>query len=261
MNFNYFEIHLVDHCNLNCQNCDNFSPLAKDFYVDKNKFAKDFKQISIIAQDKIRNIRLLGGEPLLHPEINELLKISRISFPKANIRLTTNGIKLSSMSEDFWKTCNENNIIIEITYYPIDINKEKIKKLSKEYKVNVIPFDKTDKIVKTSYRNPVREKKFGNIDKKYKKCYQRGRCVSLKDGNIYPCTCIPNICHFNSYFNKNLEVTEKDFINIYSIKSVEEIEKFLDGAPPFCGYCDVAGRTSGKPWGTSKKDIKEWLNE
>lgn len=261
MNFNYFEVHLVDHCNLNCQSCDNFSPLANESYVNIDKFTEDFKRLSILAQSKIKNIRLLGGEPLLHPKINELLKISREFFPKASVRLTTNGIKLSKMPESFWKTCNENSIIIEITYYPININKEEIERLAKEYKVNVIPFDKTDKVVKTSYRNPIREEKFGNSEKKYKKCYQRGRCVSLKDGNIYPCTCIPNVCHFNKYFSKNLEVTEKDFISIYNIEKIEEIEKFLDNAPPFCGYCDVMGRTSGKPWGISKKDIKEWLNE
>ena len=261
MDFNYFEIHLVDHCNLNCQSCDNFSPLADEIYVNKLKFNRDLRRLSILAKDKIKNVRMLGGEPLLHPEVSDFLKISRNYFPEANVRLTTNGIKLSKMPENFWRTCNETRAIIEITYYPININKEEIKRLAKEYAVVVVPFDKTDKIIKTSYRNPVKEEKSGNPDKKYKKCYQRGRCVSLKDGKIYPCTCIPNICHFNKYFNKNLEVTEEDYIDIYKVKDIKEIEKFLDNAPPFCGYCDVMGRTSGKPWGTSKKDIKEWFNE
>ena len=85
--------------------------------------------------------------------------------------------------------------------------------------------------------------------------------MSLKEGKIYPCTCIPNICHFNHYFNKNLEVTKDDYIDIYEVDDVKEIEDFLDKAVPFCAYCDVSNRTSGKKWDTSKREIEEWLNE
>ena len=261
MNFNYFEIHLTDHCNLNCQSCDNFSPLAKETFLDKKSFSNDFKQLSSLNGISITRLRLLGGEPLLHPSINHFLKVSRKYFPKAEIRLTTNGIKLSKMAKTFWETCKENNIIIEITYYPIDISKDKIMELAKTYGVLVIPFDRTDKVIKTSYRNPITEERKGNAKDNYNRCYQRGRCMSLKDGKIYPCTCIPNVCHFNKYFNKNLEVTEKDYIDIYKIKDVKEIEKFLDTEVPFCTYCDVLGRTSGKKWETSKRNIGEWLNE
>ena len=27
------DIHLTDHCNLNCKGCTHFSPLAEDFYL------------------------------------------------------------------------------------------------------------------------------------------------------------------------------------------------------------------------------------
>lgn len=261
MNFNYFEVHLTDHCNLNCQSCDNFSPLAEETFLDKKVFNDDFKQLSKIAEKSIKKIRLLGGEPLLHPFINYFLKTSRKYFPKAEIYLTTNGIKLSKMPKAFWEACKDNDIIIEVTYYPIDISKDKIKELASTYNVSIVAFDNTDKKLKTSYRNPIKENKKGNAKENYNLCYQRGRCMSLKDGKIYPCTCVPNVCHFNKYFNKNLEVTEKDCIDIYKVKNVKEIENFLDSAIPFCAYCDVKGRTSGKTWGTSKREIGEWLND
>lgn len=261
MDFNYFEVHLVDHCNLNCQCCDNFSPLAEEHFVEKESFTNDFKQLSNLdSNGKIKSMRLLGGEPLLHPYINYFLKTSRKYFPDADIRLTTNGINLATMPKAFWETCKENAIIIEITYYPIKINKGLIKELAEIYGVTVVPFDRTDRIIKTSYRNPIRAKKVGDPKENYKRCYQRGRCMSLKEGKIYPCTCIPNICHFNKYFKKNLEVTKQDSIDIYKVGSFEEIEKFLDTEVPFCAYCDIQGRTRGKTWRTSKKEIGEWLN-
>lgn len=261
MRFNYFEVHLVDHCNLNCQSCDNFSPLAEENYVDKKSFTNDIRQLANLSGQSIMKIRLLGGEPLLHPSINYFLKISRKYFPRAEIKLTTNGIKLAGMPKIFWDTCRENNIVIEVTYYPINLDKDKILELAKRYKVTVIPFDRTDKILKTSYRNPLKEEKVGNAEENYRRCYQKGRCMSLKEGRIFPCTCIPNVCHFNKYFNKNLEVTEKDYIDIYKVQSAKDIEDFLDKAVPFCSYCDIKGRTAGIPWSTSEMEIEEWLNE
>ena len=35
---NILEIHLVDHCNLNCGGCNHFSPIAKPWFIDPNYF-------------------------------------------------------------------------------------------------------------------------------------------------------------------------------------------------------------------------------
>lgn len=32
------EIHVVDHCNLNCAHCDNFAPIAKPWYITPGNF-------------------------------------------------------------------------------------------------------------------------------------------------------------------------------------------------------------------------------
>jgi hypothetical protein len=29
------EIHIVDHCNLNCAGCNHFTALAKEYYIEK----------------------------------------------------------------------------------------------------------------------------------------------------------------------------------------------------------------------------------
>ena len=82
----------------------------------------------------------------------------------------------------------------------------------------------------------------------------------MKNGRIYPCTCIPNICHFNKYFNKNLEVVPEDSIDIHT-HTLEEIENFLKNPVPFCAYCNVKNRTNGKSWATTNYDIKEWFDD
>ena len=32
------EIHVVDHCNLNCAGCNHFTPLAKPFFIEVKDF-------------------------------------------------------------------------------------------------------------------------------------------------------------------------------------------------------------------------------
>jgi hypothetical protein len=81
--------------------------------------------------------------------------------------------------------------------------------------------------------------------------------LSLKDGKIFGCVIIANINHFNSYFNKNLEVCAEDFIDIYKINGIDELYDFMARPVPFCGYCDYAS-TTWAPNKPSKKDISEW---
>lgn len=261
MKLTYFEIHLVEHCNLNCKSCDNFSPLANPEYVDLKEFEKEMMRMSLLSVNQITKIRLLGGEPLLHPQVNELLKISRIYFPNTQLLLTTNGILLNKMNDEFWRVCSENNIIIEITYYPINLDRESYHRKADEFNVKIIPFDNVKTSIKITHRNPVNDKKDQDKCYNYERCYQRWRCISLKDGKIYPCTCIPNIYHFNKYFNKNIQVTEKDYINIYDVTDIKQIEEFLNHEVPFCAYCDLKNRTNGAPWSVTSYKLEEWFNE
>lgn len=261
MKFTYFEIHLVEHCNLKCQSCDNFSSLAEPEFVDVQYYERQMNRMSELAGSQINRIRLLGGEPLLHPEVNTLLEISRKAFPNARLLLTTNAILLDKMPEEFWNVCHNNNIVIEYTFYPVKLDREKHKELANQYGVELIPFDGIPTEIKVSHRNPVNDK--GDQDKyfNYEHCYQRWRCMSLKDGKLYPCTCIPNIYHFNKYFNKNIPVTDKDYIDIFRVNTVQEIEEFLSREVPFCAYCNVRNRSNGKPWSVTKFELGEWFDE
>ena len=83
-------IHLASHCNLNCWGCDNFSPLSEECYADLNIFAKDIACLSKFLKNRVSRIELLGGEPLLHPNIENFLPIARMAFPETPIKIVTN---------------------------------------------------------------------------------------------------------------------------------------------------------------------------
>lgn len=260
---NYFEIHLVEHCNLNCKSCDNYSPIAKEEYLDIKSFENDMKRMRELFSN-ISLIRLLGGEPLLHPQLILFIKVIRKYFKikETNIRITTNAILLNKMPKEFWECCHENNISIEYTHYPIHIDRHNYQHLAEQYGVTLMTFnwDYNDK--KTSHRMTVTDKKNNDlIDYNFEHCHLvEWGCISLRKGKIYPCSCIPNIYHFNKFFNKNLEVTENDYISIYE-HTAEEIDNFLKHSVPFCGYCNVIKRQFNNKWEISKYNINEWYDE
>ena len=39
------EVHLTDHCNLNCKGCSHFSNISDEFFLDKNDFERDLKEL------------------------------------------------------------------------------------------------------------------------------------------------------------------------------------------------------------------------
>lgn len=56
-----FELHLAEHCNLNCKCCNNFSPLAKAEYLDLEVFRKDIRRMHELFGGEAEQITLMGG--------------------------------------------------------------------------------------------------------------------------------------------------------------------------------------------------------
>ena len=112
--------------------------MADEEYVDINELASDLKRLSELSAGEVHHINILGGEPLLHPEITKIIEIVRHYFPYGNIYLVTNGVLLNRMDESFWKQCKQSNIVIAPTQYPIKINYDEIQDM--EFLSRPIPF-------------------------------------------------------------------------------------------------------------------------
>ena len=63
------EFPVVYHCHLNCAGCDHFSPLAEKYFMPTEVFEKDILRLKELTKGNMDAITLLGGEPLLHPDI------------------------------------------------------------------------------------------------------------------------------------------------------------------------------------------------
>ena len=251
------ETHLVEHCNLNCQMCTHFSPLAHPKFTEIESFSQDMQRLQDLFCNNVSYIMLLGGEPLLHPRVAEFLEIARKHFRNAKIILYTNGLKIPQMEADFWNGCQKNDIMITLTRYPIPADYDYIKKLMKEHGVTYQYCNTLGRSKKSSHY-PLDLHGTQDPRQSFLACDMANRCIFLRDGRLYTCVVIPNIQHFNEYFHQNLEVSPLDSIDIYQAQSGAEIMRFLASPPPFCRYCDVSRRTILHEWTRSQKDICEW---
>ena len=70
--WHYLESHLTDLCNLKCAGCSHFSSLAPMDTFDEQLFFRSMRRIRELCV--LEKFRLVGGEPLLNPNCERLIK-------------------------------------------------------------------------------------------------------------------------------------------------------------------------------------------
>jgi MoaA/NifB/PqqE/SkfB family radical SAM enzyme len=267
----YFEVDLTQHCNLNCAYCFHYSPIAKEIYLDVDKYNNDLARLQLLCDGNVSHILLLGGEPLLHPKINEIMDITRRRFNKVtNIIIVTNGTLLTKQPSDFWDKAAFNNVWIAITPYPISINVDEIRKLAIKHGVTCGLYCGGATIKGFSALEMMSHEKMmsklsldlkgsQDITQSFVHCGNSNACISLRDGKLYTCSILPHIEHLVEYFNLNLAVTEDDYIDIYKAQNKDELLNFLAKPVPFCRFCKTMSISGGHEWRVSTKKIEEWV--
>lgn len=106
------ELNIVNHCNFSCRGCGHLSPVVKKYYMTASMI---FRDLSILARYYHANhVRLLGGEPLLHPDLIGVIQAVRNSGICDHIRIVTNGVLLWKMPDKFWEHVDE----VHVSVYP-----------------------------------------------------------------------------------------------------------------------------------------------
>ena len=234
---NYLEINIVDQCNLNCKGCAHFSNICDSNFVSLDKYKQD---LEIIAKKfYLYNFRLLGGEPLLHPQLPELVDTTRKILPNSRIIIVTNGLLINRLDDSVLKKLSENNIIISISLYEptfqilnniIDI----LKQYNINYLINDDHFKNPEVIEKFHTRLSTIKSKEGYLANE--KCSGRF-CRFLRDGKISKCYYPLLIESLNKKSGMNFEVSKDDYIELKDIiNGWDAIEK-MNGNIPFCEYC------------------------
>lgn len=92
MKLEFLEIMLIRTCNLSCEGCTTFSDLKYQGYVAWQQGQAWLEPW--IKRFEPEGVGVMGGEPLINPEIREWLIGLRQMLPNTQIRFVTNGLLL-----------------------------------------------------------------------------------------------------------------------------------------------------------------------
>lgn len=255
-----FEVQVAEHCNLKCINCNHFAPLAKNQFLDIENYTRDCERLSVLFGSEIEFINLMGGEPLLHPQIIDIMKITRKNFQRGEIRLVTNGLLLSDMKQEFWGACKANRIELHITKYPVNLDYTYIEKEASLNGVNLDYYGGGDR--NRMLRLPIDlSGKFDPADN-FRRCTWGNFWITLcGNGRLYTCTKAACAHHLKDYFNLDMELDVQNSVDIYRVNSADELMQKLAKPIPFCRYCDLSVWNEYEDnWQISSKDKYEWVS-
>lgn len=111
----FLETMATQVCNLSCDGCTNYSDLTHQGYVKWADMERDLSAWLKVID--IPDFGIMGGEPLINPEIREWLRGVRRLMPKSQIRFTTNGLLLNRHFDVLAVAHEIGNTVFKITVH------------------------------------------------------------------------------------------------------------------------------------------------
>ena len=241
------EMHVTDVCNLRCEGCNHFAN-----YRNRGVLPLDEGRTwleSWAARLAPVNFSLLGGEPLMNPELPDYLSLTRRLWPHTRIRLVTNGLLLPSRP-DLWPALERTRTTLTISLHSNDPRyRSRLQRaldcVAREEAKRQLRVDLRNSIDGwyRPYRGSGREMlpyDDGNPGASWNACSAR-HCVTLRDNALWKC---PPVAHLRviaprfgldtnpawavplAYHPLNLDADD-DVLRAF----------FARGAEPVCGMC------------------------
>ena len=224
------EVHAVQHCNLRCLGCAQLSPLLPRGYESPDTLEMALRNLALhLVCEKLQ---ILGGEPLLHPQIVDILSVSARSGLASKLTVKTNGLLLHRVPADFWRLANE----VIVSVYPatealLAPRRVSLERSAASYNTALVfrYFPEFQEIAtKERSNDEVRTLEI------YKGCNFKTFTHSLRDGRIYRCAPSVNLVrgHVDLEENDSLDVLNCDDLR-------EQLEGFLTSPKPLraCAEC------------------------
>lgn len=230
------EIHAAEHCNLNCKNCSMFCGLVEtcDFPCYQ-EFEEGIKQLKNFFSH-IKKFRIIGGEPLLNPELDKYIRLIRNVYPYTDIRLISNGILVTKMSDQLIQTIIDNDVTFIVTQY-ISL-KHSIDEINRFLSKTGIRYIVTEAVLE--FQKIYNALGDSDIDENFYRCHWKGSCATMYGTKIATCY-VPFVIHYLSdKFNLAIEETGKIDLMEEGL-TAQEIIKRMHTPFDMCRYCAPKG--------------------
>jgi len=253
---NNVEVNITDNCNLNCKACNHFSPFVKGRLKNSaERFEKDLTKL--LSVYKINKLVLLGGEPLLEPELlKQFVEISRKFRDRYEMLIIiTNGLLIPSLKDGFLQFLKENQVHVSVTLYPPTLAlKQEIEDVLRKHGIWYFISRPVHEFMKRLSFTPTDKPQF-NSDI----CLSNG-CYHLRDGYIYKCPDSFTIKYMDAAagtdFASKGDAIPLDFVIANPVATMDELHSSIE----LCRFCGDTFLES-IPWERvdGKPDIKSWF--
>ena len=236
-----FDLHITDYCNLHCKGC-----VVLDYNqsgeVTNEKYTLD-NVIDVISNLKKFNLKLeelkiLGGEPTLHTDLNQIIDYIKSTNTVEKLTLVTNGL---NFTQEVVECLTKLDRII-ISIYPMSKSIESVFSKSKlgdmlSSKVH-IDYLYQEYFFLYGYKQDGLEY---NTELNWKRCLQKNDCRVINLDGLYRCT-----------------ITYSEKKNLCEWNNRQEIIDFIESDIPLshCKDCPMPAKTTKWETNNSPIDLK-----
>lgn len=232
------EFNLTTRCTLRCAHCSNFIPqLKSDEHCPTS--IEEFKlQLDNLlgAVNRIQNLLLIGGEPLLVKNLEEYLEYAASKKKIDRVWIVTNGtILMSDKLIDTAKKYKHKLTIWISNYSKNEELKDRLKhsEILEQINKNGLDYDYVQDLT-WGYTSPLGyDKKRDNSSEYFAEC--RNNCVAVFGGKMYVCPRAGVFALKGVY-----KPLETDFVDLNKKVTIKELKAFYaQESFSACNYCTV----------------------
>ena len=255
------EYNLTEHCNLSCYHCDHASPLMPSKFASLADYERDIRAFSEAVH--VEEFRLVGGEPLLHPQLLDFMRIARETGIGDALKIYTNGMLLHTMPDEFWALAD----ILWVSTYPgvrRRMTDEAIAAKCAEHGLHLDLRPLITEFNRSYINNPIKDE--GLVRRIFGQCKMAHEfsCFAIYDGMFFRCSVAPFAQARLRMAGIDFAGNEVDGIPIHGNPHLaEEVEARVKSEQPLkaCTYCLGSSGPMISHRQVNRHGCKEWLEE
>lgn len=225
---------LTEHCNLRCSSCDHASPWMDQRFASLAEYERDMMALTTVLH--ANHIFLAGGEPLLHPEFLDFLRVTKKSGIADGTLVISNAMLLHKMPLEAWELMDA--LIVSVypgVRYRVDF--DEVARQARE-RGSYLILKPNDEFSKMLLNDPIEDPRL--VQAIFKGCYSAVNCHTVYEGVYYRCSRAHTLESRMAKIGKQVQNREIDGVRIHGNPRLrEELEAYLREGRPLkaCEYC------------------------
>lgn len=252
------DYNLTEHCNLSCYGCDHASPLLAQKFAAVEEFSRDLEALARVFH--ATELRIVGGEPLLHPQLLQFLEEGRRIGIADRTVLFTNGVLLHQMSGEFWRLIDE----LKISAYPgvrRRLDDGECARLCREHgvKLEIRPLPEFSK---TLVNDRIEDAKL--VGAIFRECAMARTSHSVHEGRFYKCCVAPFTPSRLAQRGVDFAHAAADSVALHDNPNLyAELDRYISAGRPLgaCAYCFGSSGPSVAHRQLNRSGCEAWLAE